>query len=483
MCARQLMLGALGSAVVASVAGIGEAGEAAGPGAEWLKAVRAYADAMLAHGRDVYGAQHSPLFAEALDRKTMRMLEGDALKNAAAITRAAWGIRPGDRMLGGANPQHCQNLYQVLYALSVVTGDRRYAAEADKSLNWFLQHCQSPATGLFYWGEHAGWDFLTEKRLATPQGNTHEFYRPWVLWDRCWELAPEPCRRFALGLWEHQIGDQKAGDYSRHAAIDRHGPGTDAPYARHGGFYIETWATAYARTKDATFLNAIETVAGALEAARRGEGMLVSGSKKSGSRTLYDISLAISLWNAAEGLPDELARQLRSQARANDEAFAKAHAAKPHPTPDPAKSNLWSSGYGGSGGEIAGRANVAMLRWRQVNLDACKHLVLASAHAYLDGEINLSFPVHPGTVGKAIILMLNAHELTGEEKWLARAERLAKEAIRLFIGDGCPLPRAAHCYDHYEAATDADTLMMALLSLWAARQTPPPKLPLAYCDR
>ncbi|MBM4039021.1 MAG: hypothetical protein FJ290_10965, partial [Planctomycetes bacterium] len=318
---------AIGFALAGTLLAPAAAGEAAG---DWLKAVRAYADAMVEHGRDTYGAEHSPLFAEALDRKTLKLLDGEALKRAAGISRAAWGIRPGDRMLGGGNPQHCQNLYQVLYALTQATVNKRYAEEADKSLKWFLEHCQSPATGLFCWGEHAGWDFLAEERLATSQGNTHEFYRPWVLWTRCWELAPEPCRRFALGLWEHQIGDQKAGDYSRHAAIDRHGPGTDAPYARHGGFYIETWAVAYAMTKDAVFLKAIETVAGALEAARRGQGMLVSGSKKSGGRTFSDVSLAVSLWNAADSLPAELADKLRAQARANDEAFAKARAdAKP----------------------------------------------------------------------------------------------------------------------------------------------------------
>jgi len=43
-----------------------------------------HADAMIRHGQDTYGRERSPLFAEALDRKTMRMLEGDSLKNAAA---------------------------------------------------------------------------------------------------------------------------------------------------------------------------------------------------------------------------------------------------------------------------------------------------------------------------------------------------------------------------------------------------------------
>ena len=53
----------------------------------YLAIVRAYADAMIEHGRDVYGQEHSPLFAEELDRRTMRMLEGESLKKVAAIRR------------------------------------------------------------------------------------------------------------------------------------------------------------------------------------------------------------------------------------------------------------------------------------------------------------------------------------------------------------------------------------------------------------
>jgi hypothetical protein len=275
---------AIAAAAAAPVAAAAEGG----PKCDYLKIVRDYADAMIAQGRDVYGEGHSPLFAEALDRRAMRMLEGDSLKEVKNIPREKWGIRPHDRMIEGGNPQHCLNLYQILYALAEVTGEKRYAKEADRSLEFFLEHCQSPTTGLFCWGEHAGWDFRAEKRIDKPAGNTHEFYRPWVLWDRSWQLAPEPCRRFALGLWEHQIGNHGTGDFSRHAAIDSHGPGTEAPYARHGGFYIETWATAYEKTGRKVFVEAIESVLDGLERARVDEGgMLTGGSKRRGSHVGY----------------------------------------------------------------------------------------------------------------------------------------------------------------------------------------------------
>ena len=472
---------------LASVALWPAPGRAAAQAAGYLKLVRDYADAMIAHGRDTYGTEHSPLFVEALDRKTLRMLEGEALQKAAAIPFNAWGIRPHDRMLEGGNPQHCLNLYQILYALSAVTGEKRYADEADRSLKFFFQHCQSPGTGLLCWGEHAGWDFRTEKRIGKRAGDTHEFYRPWVLWDRSWQLASEPCRRFAVGLWEHQIGDHRTGDYSRHAAIDAHGPDTDAPYARHGGFYIETWATAYEKTRDAVFLKAIDTVLAGLERARNHEGgMLISGSKRGGGRTPYDVSLAVSLGNAADKVPADQAAKMRAAAAATDQAFAAAHAERPAAA-DQGRSKsagksaaLWSNAYGG--GPPVARANVCMLRYRQVPIEAYRTLVLKTADQYRTQEIDLSQPIWPGTMGSVILLMLDARELSGDEKYLQTAEHFAQKGVELFLTGG-PLPRASHQHDHYEAVTNGDTLMLALLQLWQLRHRPEVKLRLVFCDR
>ena len=457
------------------------AADATRPQPDYLKVVQAYAEAMIDHGRDVHGQEHSPLFAEALDRKTMRMLEGDALKRVAGISRGSWGIRPHDRMIAGGNPQHCQNLYQVLYALTEATGQKRYAEEADRSLAFFLHHCQSPATGLFCWGEHAGWDFNTERRIDKPAGDIHEFYRPWVLWERCWRLAPEPCRRFALGLWEHQIGDQATGDFSRHASIDSHHTGTQAPYARHGGFYIETWATAYKHTGDKLFPQAIGSVLDGLERARREEGgMLVGGSKRKGSRRAYDVSLAVSLENAATMVPKELAEKMRKVAATNDRVFAGLHP-KTGRDKAPSAADLWSNAYGG--GSPAAAVNTYMIRYRQTGLDVYRRVVLETADRYRGHEINLSRPVWPGTMGSVVLLMLDAHELTGEARYLDAADRFARKGLELFLGDGRPLPKASHAHDHYEAVTNGDTLMLALLRLWQVRNKPGLKLELLFTDR
>lgn len=40
-----------------------------------LTIVKAYADAMIEDGRDIYGEEHSPLFAAALDRAAMKLAQ------------------------------------------------------------------------------------------------------------------------------------------------------------------------------------------------------------------------------------------------------------------------------------------------------------------------------------------------------------------------------------------------------------------------
>ncbi len=449
----------------------------------YLAFVTAYADAMLNYGQDSYGEEYTPLFAEALDRETQRALRGKSLRKVAAIPYKHWGIRPHDRMLGGANPHHCQNLYQILYALTPVTGKAHYADRADRSLKYFLEHCQGDATGLFYWGEHAGWDLSKDKPLDKYRGDIHEFYRPWILWQECWRLATEPCQRFATGLWQHQIGDHRTGDFSRHARISTHAPGDSAPYARHGGFYIETWGVAYHYTQDDLYLQAIESVLNGLEQARLWQGgYLISRQKHNGRRRPYDISLAVSLHNAAAWLPQDFAQKMLTVAAANDEALARVQQTQTgQQTEQPQSRTLWSNAYG-SGASRAHRTNPYMLRYRQTQNEIYREVLLEEAKNYQQQDIDLSTPIWPGTVGDVIWLMLNAYELTGEDQFLVAAERFAQQGVALFLNDG-PLPKASHVHGHYEGVTRGDTLMMALLRLSLVQHHSPTQVDLIYTDR
>ncbi|MCP4642970.1 MAG: hypothetical protein GY851_21165 [bacterium] len=83
----------------------------------------------------------------------------------------------------------------------------------------------------------------------------------------------------------------------------------------------------------------------------------------------------------------------------------------------------------------------------------------------------------------AIFLLLTCHELTGEQAFLDRADHFARTAIDLFIDDTSPLPRASTANAQYESVTRADTLMMAVLKLWARHEGCEDKVTLVCCDR
>ncbi len=477
-----------------SVRGASAAGGIEGGGDE-LKIVRSYADALLEHGRDKYGTEHSPLIASALDRQTLSLLQFSGKP------KRMEGIRNGDRMLSGANPMHDQDVYQVLYALTELTGQRRYAKEADKTLKWFFEHCQSPVTGLMTWGEHIGWGFRKET-IVYARGDNHEFFGAWVLWDRAFALAPKACERFALGLWEHQVHDHETGDFSRHAAWEKHRTGTHNGYPRHGGFYIATWAQAYERSKKDVFLKAIETLVDHYNNNSSPQTGAIPCSINPSRITIMwpesNLSLAIDLWDAAEKVPAKLAEKMRRRALQTDQIYlslkhdfgptgkgfvagANVHTLERLAEGAWTDTAVWATSYGNS--TDAKIAMLCYLRYKQVKRDGYRDLTLNAAGRYLYSEPDTKITLYPGPVADAIFLMLACYELTGQEFYLDRAEHFAQRAVGVFFDDSSALPKASSRDNQYETLTGSDDLMAALLKLWAVKNRPNVKIPIEYNSR
>lgn len=441
-----------------------------------LEVVKTYADAMLAHGRDVYGPQHSGLMLSAMDRMAMQPL----------TTRPAppAGIRREDRVglpwlpLTGANPQLDQNLLRVFYTLSAMTGDSRYSAVADAELEWFFNHTQSPVTGLMPWGEHLSWDVLTDQVIGGMMSNslTHEFSRPWVLWDRCYALAPQASERFALGLWNHQIFNQQTGAFDRHALYDQHGPSDNMDYCRHAGFYIRTWGHAYKHTGKTVFLTAIETLINRYEAKRHpNTGLIPSccNHDVGGPQT----GLSIDCESVADFLPQSLASKLRALAAFEDSIFL----AMPHdlpgqgfahtldratglPTADGVGTSLWVAGYGS--GTTASFAMNCVARYEQTGHAGYRDLIVAAADTYRDSRMDEDVDVWPMTLGHVISLQLAAYKYTHNNLYMNQALNFAEMAMDMYWQDS-PLPRAGLKLGHYETISGADTLALALLEVHA----------------
>lgn len=469
-------------------------------GFDYLALVKAYADVMIEKGRDTYGPKSSPLFAAALNRYTFRIGNFPDIE----------GIRSSDRITTGANPMTDENLYQILYALSVITHDPSYAAEADKALKFFFENAQSPVTGLMAWGEHTGWSFELEKAIS-PFNFFHEFARPWVLWNQCYRLAPDPCVKFAHGLWDHQISDQVTGNFSRHATWDKHDPGKDFDFPRHGGFYMATWARAYADTKDPVFLKAIETLTDRYQrkASAKSGAIPAESSKRNPIPRMWplsNLSMAIDLTDAASllGSSDKaLSTKMLDEAAGIDRTFlalkhdegdkgtffvSSANVDTLEPLPDAdhsAYSHLWEESYGVS--PSSNYANVCYRRYLQLpeseTKEAYRKLILDCANLYLRSDPNLTSTIYPGVFGGVIWMLVDAYGISGDSAYLKRAEHFAQLAAESFFRGDIPLPTASSVSTHYESITGGDSLMASLLYLWNHQQPRPYDINMINCDR
>jgi len=446
------------------------------PTSPYMNYVYRYADTMLDKGRDKFGPRETGLFLSALDRHALAPLTVRPAPPA--------GVRRGDRVgppweaLVGANPHHDQNLLRVLYVLSGLSGEDKYQAAADSELKWFLEHAASPETHLLAWGEHMYWNTLTDEPNPKEADAVHEFARPWVLWDRCFELAPEASQKFAIGLWEHQIANHEDGGFDRHAAFWKHGPRDNMDFPRHAGFFIRTWADAYAHTKNETFLEAINTVLRRYEQKRHPETELIENRRgQSNHATTQTLSLAIDCAAAARRVPQPLVTRLRGFVDREDEIFCAwkhdvvssggfvVEADRATGTPSAQRSPLWDAHYGGATTAMIGMMCVA--RYENSGKVGYRDLFTATADAYLAVDPEEGADAWPMTFGHVISLELAAWRSTAERKYLDRARELGLMAIELFFQDSA-LPRASLKTGHYESITGADTLLLALVEVHLA---------------
>ena len=437
---------------------------------KFMETVHKFADVRLEKGRDRYGDEHSPLFASALDRNSL-----DLPGNPPDIA----GIRWNDRSQWGGNPHHDENFYLMLYAMSEVSGDDRYATAADDALQFFFK-TQSSTTGLYWWGEHANWHFKDDEGGGDGY-NTHEFFRPWVLWDEWYRLAPDEMEKFALGLWDNQIHDKETGTFSRHAGIIDRKSECCWEFPRHGGFYIRTWSEVFKRTGNDILLVAIETLVDYFENRKDETSGAIPHADRDGHQTLSpssNLSLALDLIIGAGMVPAELSEKMLKMADGIIEIYCNldhnlaeggsggfASGADITTLEITGYTGLWPSGYGGSGD--AQYANTSYELYLRTGDDRLKDLVVKSALRFtaMDLPDPDSTDLQPKAFGQAIMTLLNGYRLSGQSDILLKAYEMANFAISVFWNKGSSLPRASTGVDHFEAITCGDTVVLALFEL------------------
>lgn len=163
-----------------------------------LQSIIAFADNIIQQGRDHFGPEPTPLFADGLERKTGRPAE--------------WHYKGQSWII--SNFANQQNLLRMLVGLTAVSGkpDYRNAATA-ATRHMFDQHTHS--CGLLYWGGHQLIDLRTGKNHGL-EVSCHEFKntRPFYAW--LWEVDPERTHRFIDAHWNAHILDWTTLDMNRH---------------------------------------------------------------------------------------------------------------------------------------------------------------------------------------------------------------------------------------------------------------------------
>ncbi|MCB9769232.1 MAG: hypothetical protein H6752_13625 [Candidatus Omnitrophica bacterium] len=471
------------------------------------RAVR-YADAMLERGRDRYGPIQSPAFVSTLELPALTMPETVS----ATTTQLYSEYFRADDYSTSANPMYHIDLYQLLFVLSDLTENPKYRTAGEEAIAWFFENAQSPETGLLAWGEHIGWD-LVQDRLTVggvrangefQLSDTHEFYGPWLHWDVTWECAPDPAKRFAIGLWEHQIYDPITCAFSRHARYTKHGPGKGYEFARQMGFYLDTWAAGYEHCGDERLLEAVRRMTGAIEGWREtGSGLIpFEGQSPQVAFVLHNLSLIVDGWRASQRLPeverkrlqnaigllDESILSLDQELTPNGEGFSKIVdsntgavsnvamlEARPQYTPEQIDrryspwGGLYASEYGAGSYTDARHALLCFLRWRQTGDDRYKDLVLKTADRYLSAlPETKDRALTPKTLAPVMGLLHGAHRISRDPKYLSRSADLADLALNHLFEEGCPLPYATQWrekYPYYASISYGDSLALMFLEL------------------
>ncbi len=473
----------------------------------YLRVVRTFVETMMEKGTDHYGPVHSPLFAAMLDLDRMSLpvvplpsqyYEGcrsgmcDAI--GFGLPEPPCGIRPTDRSPAGNNLEHDLMLLRTMFELSRVTGEPKFAEHARQYLRFWLEKCQSPATGLMATGEHMCWDFVREK----PHGNLYEFFRRFALYDEIYSIDPHRALRNADALWLSQIGNRKVGDFSRHAGWEQYAPDTGAAYPRHAGFYIWAYANAYVQSRDPKYIRRAEVLIESRTGRRLGETSLLVEPGAFEPEHSTDPTLRAALWEAAQLIPEcrlrweELVRELDEVAFRETASGNSTQKSAPPTDPGAAAryagmgangrrlvtsggtralsttlSPVWEMSYGSCG--LSGAALRDLTRYRQTGDRRFLEAALGTANLLLtEGLPQQREDLWPSVCGQVISLLLGLAkqpEIAPEkrEHFESLAVSVADMAVGLFSKNG--LFRADGNANHYEAITGADDLLWSLLQL------------------
>lgn len=181
-----------------------------------LSAALTFAEAVLAHGRDRYGAVHTPLFVDGLHVESLKP--------------AAWIFTTGDKWIM-SDYANQQPLMRLLDGLTALTGTNSYRAAAEAATAYMLTNAIS-GSGMLYWGGHTVIDLEEDSPAGTQWGKApsgprnepqemHELKGTQPYFEMMWRVDPTQARKVAFSIWGGHITDWTTLDYNRHGTTSK----------------------------------------------------------------------------------------------------------------------------------------------------------------------------------------------------------------------------------------------------------------------
>lgn len=228
----------------------------------WIAIVQAHLDRLISQGCDVYGATSTPMWMASLTPQTGRYPEDDA--RPPEIGKRVYRNIDAPR---GSSFYWDQPSITAAYALTAITGEARYAQDADAYVSAFLERCVAP-NGIFLWGNHYYYDAFQDVVLRfhgeetpvpvdpqTERGELHEIRPIPPVWSIFWRLDPTATERAIRAAVAGHLVNPETGEFNRHAEGE-----TGCAFLEAGGILVETLAWLYAQTGDVALLADADTM-------------------------------------------------------------------------------------------------------------------------------------------------------------------------------------------------------------------------------
>ena len=298
---------------------------------------------------------------------------------------------------------------------------------------------------------------------------------------------------------------KKNGNFSRHAAYNKHRPEKNKDFPKEGGYFIHDWARAYAKTQSPRFLNYIDVLASRYthKIKKTNKKLIAFDSIQNFADTSASVSLAVDCGHAIKIIgPGPIADKLTRLANEIDQGILDL----PHEVAGRGfveyvtleneyklLERKENGGYSVTWNMKYGRKTTAMVgvlcysRYKQLADGPTKKeyrsLVITAAKKYLKSAPNMKERPWPLEIGIVMFLELAAFEITGEDAYLLHAKHLGALGMKTYWPDNSPLPKADPQCNHYENITRADTLALALLKLHVIENALPIQIGISDIDR